>query len=218
MRHGSSAARPIIVGVTGHRKLSGADNDLTRLIARELAKLARRYDGAPLLVLSGLAEGADRLVVEAVRAMGGTHVAVVPLPDALYLKDFATVASRSAYAHLRAAAVRVISAPLLAKRRYIEDHGEPRNHQYAWIGAYIAKRAQVLIAVWDGEPARGTGGTAQVVDWFLSGTTPGGYRISRAPRLAGRGGVAKQLIHINSATNKVRSIACRNASPARRQP
>lgn len=212
-----SASRPIIVGVTGHRDLSGADDALTQLVARELAKLARRYGDAPLLVLSGLAEGADRLVADAARALGGSHIAVLPLPDALYRRDFASAASRSAFAGLRAASERVIAAPLLSARRALEGNGEPRNHQYAWIGAYIAKRAQVLLAIWDGAPPRGTGGTAQVVEWFLAGTTPRGYRISRAPRLKGRDGVTRELIHILPATRKVRRIACRNTSPARRQ-
>ena len=36
----------------------------------------------------------------------------------------------------------------------VKADGEPRNHQYAWIGAFIAKRSQVLIAIWDGAPAR----------------------------------------------------------------
>lgn len=215
MRQEGSGGRPVIVGVTGHRNLGSGDAALIKLIGRELARVARANDGAPLLVLSGLAEGADRIVVEAARALGTTYRAIVPLPDALYLKDFADGASRADYAALCANAERVVTAPLMASRRALETEGEPRNHQYAWIGAYIAKRAQVLIALWDGMPARGTGGTAHVVDWFLAGRVPRSYNISRAPRLAERSGVAGELIHINPSTLKVRRAPRRLGSGAR---
>ena len=210
-------ARPVIVGVTGHRNLTRDDAGLMRIIEREIAKIARRYRDAPLLILSGLAEGADRLVVAAAGALGGKHVAVLPLPDALYTRDFATAASRSDYAKLRAKATRGIKAPLMASRRALGNYGEKRNHQYAWIGAYIAKRAQVLIALWDGAPARGTGGTAQVVGWYLADKTPRNYRISQAPRLKGRDGVTEELIHIYPAAHKVRRLLRPHSSPSRRK-
>ncbi len=202
-----SSSRPIIVGVTGHRNLDAHDARLTDQVTRELKRLARSHDAAQLIILSGLAEGADRLVVDAARDLGGNYIAVIPLPDALYVRDFAGAASRSEYARLCGAAERVISAPLMAPRRAIAEYGEPRNHQYAWIGAYIAKRSQVLMALWDGAPARGTGGTAQVVEWFLAGKTPPQYRISRAPKLTHRAGVASQLIHINPVTDRIRRTA-----------
>lgn len=202
--HGS---RPLIVGVTGHRNVDMRDRRIGDLVTREIRRLSRRHGNAPLLVLSGLAEGADRMVVDAARASGGAHIAVLPLPDAMYARDFSTAQSRGDYARLRSSARRVISAPLLASRHAVAKDGEPRNHQYAWIGAFIAKRADVLIALWDGAPARGTGGTAQVVDWYLADKTPPQYRISRAPRLAKQSDVAAELVHINPTTHRVRRIA-----------
>ncbi len=199
-----NVSRQVIVGVTGHRDVSANDQRLVQLIERELTRIARTTGGAPLLILSGLAEGADRLVVDAARrALGGTYWAVLPLPDALYSRDFATAASRAEYDAFKAAARRVIKAPLMASRRALDGYSEPRNQQYAWSGAYIAKRSQVLIALWDGKPARGTGGTAQVVDWFLTNRTPRSYRISRAPQIRHMEGVAEELVHVNPASHKV---------------
>lgn len=200
-------SRPLLVGVTGHRNIDIHDARIGALVRREIGRLSRRYGNAPLLILSGLAEGADRLVVDAAQASGGAHIAVLPLPDALYEQDFSTRKSRGDYARLRSSAKRVIAAPLLASRRAIAEHGEPRNRQYAWIGAFIAKRADVLIALWDGAPSRGTGGTAQVVDWYLADRTPPQYRISRAPRLTRQSGIAAELVHINPTTRRVRRIA-----------
>jgi hypothetical protein len=53
--------------------------------------------------------------------------------------------------------------------------GEPRNEQYARAGGIIVEQAQILFAVWDGLPARGTGGTAEQIGWFRQGSAPKGY-------------------------------------------
>ncbi len=213
--HGRNARRPLIVGVTGHRNLDAHDARLMHLVMRELKKVVRRHGDAPLLVLSGLAEGADRLVVDAAQKLGGRFVAVLPFPGTLYEQDFSGSASRAEYASLCGTATRVIPAPLMDTRRAVMEQGEPRNRQYAWSGAYIAKRAQTLIAIWDGELARGTGGTAEVVAWYLADKTPPAFRISQAPRLSGCKGVAPELIHIDPVTLKVRRIARQKPSARR---
>jgi hypothetical protein len=205
-----NASRPIVVGVTGHRDLAANDPALSELVGKELGKVVRTYGHAPLLILSGLAEGADRLVANVARdAFGAKLWAILPLPDALYARDFKTAESLADYKALKADAERVIDAPLLASRRPLANYVESRSHQYAWIGTYIAKRAQLLLTIWDGAPARGTAGTAHVIGWFLTGTVPGAYLISRAPRIAARENVTPALIHINSETHKVRRFTRR---------
>lgn len=207
------AAKPVVIGVTGHRDIASDDARISAVVRRELSRISRSNRGAPLLVLSGLAQGADRLVAAIAREEFDAQVwAVLPLPDALYQMDFGTRKSIKDYSRLKAAADRVIAAPVLASRRAVAKYGEPRNHQYAWIGAFIAKRSQVLIAIWDSAPARGTGGTAHVVDWFLSGRVPGSYRISKAARVPARARVARTLVHIHPRTRKV----TRRRSRARR--
>jgi hypothetical protein len=199
------AAKPVVVGVTGHRDIASDDAKISALVRKELRAIARANRGAPLLILSGLAEGADRLVAEIAREEFDAELcAVLPLPDALYERDFGSRKSVKDYRSLKGASQCVVAAPLMAARRSLTRYCEPRNHQYAWIGAFIAKRAQVLIAIWDGAPARGTGGTAYVVDWFLSGRVPGAYRLSRAPRVPARKRVAGTLVHIDPRTRKVR--------------
>lgn len=202
---------PLLLGVTGHRNLASDNESLAALVAKELRRLARAYPGARFAVLTGLAEGADRLAANVAQDRFDANViAVLPLPDQLYLADFATPESRAEYLRLKAEAGRLINAPLLEPRRKLRRDGESRNHQYAWVGAFLAKRAQVLLAIWDGEAARGTGGTAQAVEWFRSSTTPRRYRISAAPRLKGREGVTRELIHINPGTLKVRRFSLVN--------
>jgi hypothetical protein len=50
---------------------------------------------------------------------------------------------------------------------------ENRNLQYAMAGIYIANQSRILFALWDGKPAQGLGGTAQVVQYLATGHLQG---------------------------------------------
>jgi len=194
----SSNREHVTIGVTGHRNIDVQSAALRAAISDgAMAWVADRYPGFRVSMMSGLAEGTDRLVAAmAHEALDANVIAVVPLPDDLYEDDFVSTALRKEYRELLASARRVVRAPLLARRSSLKQHGMARDRQYAWAGAFIARRADVLVAVWDGEPARGHGGTADVVSWFLSNATPRHLRMSAAPKLANHGG-ARWLIHIN---------------------
>ena len=98
----------------------------------------------------------------------------------------------------------MIEAPLLSQGPAWRSRSEARNQQYAWASAYVAQNSGVLFALWDGEPARGVGGTAYAVDWFLAGRTPRRYAMSRARLRRGPAAVQRRLIHVNPETLAVR--------------
>ncbi len=201
----SRDARPVVLAVTGHRNIDVCDTTLTGLVEAECMRLARSYRGASFLILSGLAEGADRLVVEvAQKTLAAELVAVLALPEKMFLADFEGKTSRAHFHALLAQASLVVNAPLMHPRSQLSTYDEPRNHQYAWIGAFLARRAQVLFALWDGAPVRGTGGTVDVVQWFLRNSAPRRYGISFAQRIPGNPKVKTQLLHINPETGKIR--------------
>ena len=79
-------------------------------------------------------------------------IAVLPMPAADYERDFQTEESKSEFRAVleEAACMRVASAEGDAWK----VDGEPRNEQYARAGSIIAEHAQVLFAVWDGQPGR----------------------------------------------------------------
>ena len=80
---------PRRLGVTGHRNIDAVDAKLSAVIEAECMRLARAYAGAPFLILSGLAEGADRLVAEDARkVLAADLVAVLALPVRTFLVDF----------------------------------------------------------------------------------------------------------------------------------
>ena len=82
---------PIVIGGIGHRNLHPADGKLAAAVRGECRKLGKQYKASPFVVLSALAEGADRLIAKtAMEELGADLVAVLPMPAADYERDFQT--------------------------------------------------------------------------------------------------------------------------------
>ena len=109
---------------------------------------------AHLRVISPLAEGADRLMAEAGLAAGASLHCPLPFHRDEYVKDFVEPASKAAFTALLAQAERVLE---------LDGEAHRREDAYAEIGRLAASRCDVLVAIWDGLPSRGRGGTAEVV-------------------------------------------------------
>ncbi|MET0781408.1 MAG: hypothetical protein ABWY26_04290 [Microbacterium sp.] len=132
------------VAVTGHRALEHPREVRDRLRA-ELRRLPR-----PLVGISALAAGADVLFARAVLEAGGR------LEVVLASRDFAKSLPRSARGELRRLLTR-------ARRVDVVGGGHPGAAAYSAAGTAMLARADLLIAVWDGGPSRGLGGTADLV-------------------------------------------------------
>ena len=140
------------VGVSGHRHLA----DPTAVAVAVDQALDRVGRGPGLVAVSSLAEGADRIVAARVLARDGRLEAVLPLPADDYATDFADAASREEFADLLAVADRVTVVPP-------DPADASREAAYARAGTAVLAACDVLLALWDGAPARGRGGTAEVV-------------------------------------------------------
>lgn len=170
-------------------------------------RIKEAYPGARFRMVASLAEGADRLVVtSAMELLDATLVAVLPMPAKEFKNDLADAQSLRSLKGLLKSAERVVEAPILSSGTAWRRYTEERNHQYAWATAYVARNADILVALWDGRPARGTGGTAYAVEWFRRGWTPRTYAISR--NTLKRGLDERRLIHINTVTLAVRRSKC----------
>jgi len=167
----------LTVGVTGHRILAELDK-IVAGVDRALDAIERRATGRPLVILTALAEGADRLVAERVLARPSAAMRVVlPLPRDDYAADFASDASRREFASLAARAEEVVELPAR----------ESREAAYEAVGEWVVDHSEVMIAVWDGAPEQGRGGTAAIVErararsmplaWVRAGNRRPGTRI-----------------------------------------
>ncbi|HUR32394.1 MAG TPA: hypothetical protein VM032_01270 [Vicinamibacterales bacterium] len=174
--HDTRGPLPIVVGVTGHRDLRPEDlSALSSSVTRILQEVREAHPHTPLLLLSPLAEGSDRLVARVALDIGVRLVVPLPLPQELYEQDFSSDGSRAEFRQLLARAESSYVLPLMKGNTAdgIRDHGEQRNRQYAQVGALIARLSQVFLALWDGRTGAGhddkVGGTGEVVRFRLEG-------------------------------------------------
>lgn len=136
------------VGITGHQRLKNPlDWDRVRL---EMVDALDRLQGTPVAVTS-LAIGADQLFAEIVLQRGGAIEAVIPF-DGYELK-FNEGSPREAYRQFLSRATRV---EVLVKKGSDEK-------AYYEAGKRVVDLSDMMIAVWDGQPAGGLGGTADIV-------------------------------------------------------
>lgn len=142
------------VGVTGHRRLADP-GAVSAAVDAALADLCPMGHGDRVVVVSGLAEGADRLVVDLVLARPPAQLhAILPLPADDYRTDFPGTATAFDDYLRRAVRVDVACAA-----------GTDREQAYEAAGRAMVDASDVLIAVWDGLPAAGRGGTAEIVEY-----------------------------------------------------
>jgi hypothetical protein len=135
------------IACTGHR---GLPEPTLRLIDAAIREhLSHQMRG--LVGLSCLADGADQIFARAILDLGGRLEAVIPAQR--YRDELPTAAHREYDALLaQAAAVH----PLPFTESTAEAHMRASEH--------MLDLADKLLAVWDGKPARGYGGTADVID------------------------------------------------------
>ncbi|MGR9116340.1 MAG: hypothetical protein ACU85E_11285 [Gammaproteobacteria bacterium] len=175
---------PLVIGVTGHRDIDPNNTELLEWIKSELRKLQADYPNTPFVIMSPLAEGADRLLVRmAQKCLNNPPLIVpLPLPVDLYCQDFATEQSKAEFQELlKNAADSIVvdwpnsSSTDCSHAEAGDIQGEMRNQQYAKAGAYVVEHSQILFAIWDGQPSKGTGGTAEVVGWARDRRIPSQY-------------------------------------------
>jgi hypothetical protein len=169
-----SPVRPplaLTIGVIGHRpnRIPEAarpkiDADIAAVLAAvkgaaESARAAHAEvfaaEPARPVLLSALAEGADRYAALAARDAGMAVSVALPFPVEEYEKDFAEQASRDEYRRLIAAAGRVMILP---------GRHDSTPRAYDGVGVVILENADLILAVWDGGASAGKGGTTDLVE------------------------------------------------------
>jgi hypothetical protein len=168
----------LTVGVTGHREGHGGIRAKEATVA--LAGLLRQIKAAAQGVwetdrdllsdaptqfrfASPLASGADQIAAAAALEADFKLYAILPFARAEYAKDFAETGAKAAFRSLLGRAAAVWELP---GRRSAADAA------YAAAGHATIAQSDILIALWDGAPSRGAGGTADVVEAAVRRGTP----------------------------------------------
>jgi len=139
-----------VVGFTGHRQL--ADPALIAEAVKAALTALRSEGPGEWIALSSVAIGSDLVFTRQALGLGLAWHCVLPLPAAEFRKDFSDAEWKQVEALL----------PESEQVRVIAENGE-REDAYLDAGMETVHACDVLMAVWDGEPARGKGGTADVI-------------------------------------------------------
>ena len=198
----SEFAVPLVVAVTGHRDLVPAEVPGIRArVSQMLAALRDAYPHRAVLVMSALAEGADRLVAQEARALGLSIVVALPMARAEYSKDFVAPGSLEEFDRLCMDAVDVYELPALPADPGA-DAATRRALQYAQCGVFMCAHCHILLALWDGKPSSQLGGTAQVVTFHHHDHMPGFGPAVHANRLALTGDESDLVYHVVCSRNR----------------
>ena len=151
------------IGVSGHQDREGIDWEWTgEALKKALTDFCTSLEG-----WSSLAVGADQLFARTVLDLGGHIVTVVPGD---WYEDCFDEATLSAYRDLLTRGQSVTLGGL---------HGE---EAFLAAGLKVADSTELLVAIWDGKPAKGKGGTSDVVEHALRS----GRRVLRIDPVARR--------------------------------
>jgi hypothetical protein len=165
----------LAVGVTGHRAevLEAGDVERLRERVRQTlllieqggrALLERERDcfalGPPRLrFVSPIADGADQIAAELALELGWELQAILPFAREHYRESLANHGARERFDALLECSTCLLELP-----------GDPDDSMDAYVmtGRATVAHCDVLIAIWDGKPPRGRGGTAEVVQLALT--------------------------------------------------
>lgn len=145
------------VGITGHM---GLTPETAQLVAKAISSHLDTRAPHDLVGVSCLAAGADSIFATAVLEAGGTLEVILPAVD------------------YRARKVKPEHAPLfdslLARATTVQvmPYAEAGRAAYEAANAALVLSVDELLAVWDGQPSTGRGGTADVVAFARANGVP----------------------------------------------
>jgi hypothetical protein len=136
------------IGVTGHSSLS---ESAARRVAEALRAELTAYPADELVGLTCLARGADQIFAQVVLDLGGSVEVVLPAAD--YRERKVKPDNAAEFDALIARVTTVHTMPL----------EESNREAYLAASEHVLTHTDLMIAVWDGTPPDGTGGTGDVV-------------------------------------------------------
>jgi hypothetical protein len=147
------------IGITGHLSLNNPDI-IGASIYQILKSIANKYLNKQLIFYSPASPGADLLSAKIAVELSIPLFIILPFNQDEYLQTF-SVEDKKLFLQLFNKAEGVIK---LSEAK--------QNNVYEMLGEYLVKNMDVLIAIWNGQEARGPGGTGDVVQGFRQSRKP----------------------------------------------
>ncbi|MBB3764607.1 hypothetical protein [Sphingomicrobium lutaoense] len=159
LRFGITGHRPPRLDPDQHEAIKAACREIFRHSAQALEQLHARHGDllSPqpprIKLVTSVAEGADVLAAEAALEAGARLAVCLPFPEPIYARDF----TDDKWARSKKLVDQADTVMSLSEYEGGDEAG------YEMAGRLMLSQCDILIAVWDGEAARGRGGTTQVI-------------------------------------------------------
>ena len=139
----------VAIGFTGHRNL--LDESRSRASILKFLQDFKSKTEKTIYGVSSAAAGGDLLFAESCIQLGLPIRILLPAPKEQFREDFDEATwSRAESVMQRAMSVEVIG------------NGETKEERYYECGAETVQQTQMLLALWDGKPSQGLGGTEEI--------------------------------------------------------
>ena len=166
----------IVVGVKGHRNICVQDISFLKQQVRkaltDIQGLCNSND-TPVVMLCGMAQGADLLCAEVAFEMNVPVYAVLPFSVDRFYDSFDDVTERDKLSGYLDKCAKIIYTPDVEQQKVFMQSKDKSltddSYWYRQVGIYPAMHSHLMIALWDGKaPASVYGcGTVEVVDFAL---------------------------------------------------
>jgi hypothetical protein len=142
--------RVLAIGFTGHRNIPHEDQ--SRQLIRDFLAKRKEMTSASVYGVSSVAAGGDLLFAESCVALGIPLRVLLPLPVNQFCTDFDPPTwSRAEQVMKEAISIEVVG------------EGDVRSERYYACGLETVQQSELLLALWNGQPADGLGGTEEIV-------------------------------------------------------
>lgn len=140
----------LAIGFTGHRKVS--DEAKIRPLIRDFLAQQKQSHIGIVYGISSVASGGDQLFAESCLELDIPLRILLPRPADQFRTDFDDASWQR-------------TERIMSKAISVEVTGrhESKTEQYYDCGIQTVSESQLLMALWDGQPSRGTGGTQEMV-------------------------------------------------------
>ncbi|MBX3084731.1 MAG: hypothetical protein KF716_24060 [Anaerolineae bacterium] len=160
----------MIVGITGHQDIG--TTEVVAWVSKTLDAIVS--SGSIDLGVSCLARGADQLYATTLLKHAIPYIAVIASKD--YATTFEDEETRSNFQVLKSKAVQI----------YVLDHDVASEQAFYDAGKLLVDKSDQIIAIWNGEKARGLGGTGDIVQYALV--------------------KQKRIVHVNTITKTINEL------------
>jgi hypothetical protein len=139
----------VAIGFTGHRHLP--DESKSRACILKFLQDFKSRTNKTVYGVTSAAAGGDLLFAESCIQLGLSIRILLPAPKEQFREDFdAATWSRAESVMQRAISVEVIGC------------GQTKEERYYECGAETVQQSEILLALWDGKPSQGLGGTEEI--------------------------------------------------------